>query len=222
MIEVGIPFSDPLADGRTIQRSSQSALRNGVTLPGILDSIRRFRASSRVPVILMGYMNPIHRFGVERFTEAAREAGVDGLIVADLPPEEASGLLAASERSGLSNVFLIAPTTPDERMRFIDRHSTDCSYCVSVTGVTGARSELGTNGSLDRFLERVRANTTKPFIVGFGISTAAQVGGIWRHADGAVVGSALIESMEGADSAAAAAERAARFFSSLRPHHATP
>lgn len=220
MIEVGIPFSDPLADGPTIQRSSQTALRNGVTPPAILESIRQFRAASRVPVILMGYMNPIHRFGVDRFAAAAREAGVDGLIVADLPPEEASGLLTASKQADLSNIFLIAPTTPDERMRFIDGHSTDCSYCVSVTGVTGARRELGTNGSLDRFLERVRVNTTKPFIVGFGISTADQVRAVWRYADGAVVGSALIERMEDAGTPAAAAERAAQFFSSLRPHHA--
>jgi len=216
MIEVGMPFSDPLADGKTIQHSSEVALRNGVRLPVILEAVRQFRRSSPIPVILMGYMNPIFRFGVAKFTEAARDAGVDGLIVADLPPEEAGELLGASESAGLSNVFLIAPTTSDERMKWIDRHSTDFSYCVSLTGVTGARAAFGTNGSLGSFLQRVRANTTKPFVVGFGISTAAHVQEVWKHADGAVVGSALIDRLDGAETPDEAAQRAADFLSSLR------
>lgn len=216
MIEVGMPFSDPLADGKTIQQSSETALRNGARLPLILDAVRQFRRSSSIPVILMGYMNPIFRFGVARFTETARDAGVDGLIVADLPPEEAGELLDASQSVGLSNVFLIAPTTRDERMKWIDRHSTDFSYCVSVTGVTGARARFGTNGSFGSFLQRVRSNTTKPFVVGFGISTAAHVQEVWQYADGAVVGSALIDRMEGAGTSDEAAQRAGDFLSSLR------
>jgi len=216
MIEVGIPFSDPLADGSTIQHSSEVALKNGARIPLILDTIQEFRKSSELPLVLMGYINPIIRFGIGEFLKQSALSGVDGLIVPDLPPEEASQLLAESAKHGISNVFLIAPTTPDERIKKIDETSTDFSYCVSVTGTTGARKELGTNGSIEHFLIRVRQNVKKPFVVGFGISNAEQVKKVWQYSDGAVVGSALIDAISQASSEATVPERAAKFMTSLR------
>lgn len=216
LVEVGIPFSDPLADGETIQHSSEVALRNGVTIEVILDVVQQFRRTSQLPVLLMGYINPIVRFGYDRFFESCRSAGVDGLIVPDLPPEESAGLTAASRRFGISNVFLIAPTTADARIREIDERSTDFSYCVSITGVTGARTHLGSDAALDGFLGRVRKNTKKPFVVGFGISRAEHVQRVWKHADGAVVGSSLINVLGGAASEEDALRSAADFLRSLR------
>ena len=220
LLEVGIPFSDPLADGKTIQHSSEVALRNGASLASILASLKEFRTASEVPILLMGYLNPILRFGLERFTDAAVAAGVDGVIIPDLPPEESGSLVESCTKAGLSNVFLIAPTTDDGRIRLIDTLSTDFSYCVSVTGVTGARSSLGTNGSPDAFFQRVRRETKKPFVVGFGVSSREQVADIWRYADGAVVGSALIDRIGRAQSIEEAATEAASFLKSLRPDHA--
>ncbi len=218
LIELGIPFSDPIADGTTIQHSSHVALKNGVTVHTVMSAVKEFRRSSEVPVILMGYVNPILRFGVKAFTVAAKDAGVDGLIVPDLPPEESAELERWSNESGLSNVFMIAPTTGDERMRVIDEASTDFSYCVSLTGVTGARSSPG-NGTLDAFLARVRKIAKKPFVVGFGLSTREHVEQVWRSADGAVVGSALINWIASAKSPDAAATAAGEFVISLRPGH---
>lgn len=218
LIELGIPFSDPIADGTTIQHSSHVALENGVTVAGVLSAVKEFRRTSEVPIVLMGYVNPILRFGLQAFASHAQEAGVDGLIVPDLPPEEAGELMRCSKEKGLSNVFMMALTTGDERMRIIDEASTDFSYCVSLTGVTGARSSLA-NGTLDEFLVRVRKVAKKPFVVGFGLSTREHVERIWRGADGAVVGSALINSMASAQSPDAAATAAGSFVTSLRPSH---
>lgn len=217
LIEVGIPFSDPLADGETIQHSSDVAIKNGISIPKILESIREFRTTSQLPVLLMGYINPILRFGMENFLRACRDAGVDGIIVPDLPPEEASEFKTISNTYSVSNVFLIAPTTADERMKKIDELSTDFSYCVSVTGVTGARARLGSNGGFDSFLQRVGKNVTKSFVVGFGISRAEQVSHVWQFADGAVVGSALINVLGKAHSQQEALDSAKQFLISLRP-----
>jgi tryptophan synthase alpha chain len=222
LIEVGIPFSDPLADGATIQHSSEVALKNGATIRKSLDATNRFREASQVPLVLMGYVNPILHWGVDRFLSDCRRSGVDGIIVPDLPPEEASEFKTACERSDISAVFLIAPTTPDERIRRIDDLSTDFSYCVSVTGVTGERAQLGTDDSLSRFLKRVRSLTTKPFVVGFGISNSEQVKRVWAHADGAVVGSALINVLAKAESRQDALEAARHFLLSLRPSEGVP
>ena len=217
MIEVGIPFSDPLADGPTIQHSSEVALANGASIPGIMAAVREFRTKSELPLLLMGYVNPILHFGMEQFMSDCREAGVDGLIIPDLPPEESGELKSFADRREISTVFLIAPTTPDERIRQIDDLSTDFSYCVSVTGVTGARQKLGDGGSIDEFLRRVRRNAKKPFVVGFGISSAEHVARVWQHADGAVVGSALIRLLDQAATAEEATASAREFVRSLRP-----
>lgn len=218
IIELGIPFSDPIADGPTIQHSSHIALNNGVTVSGVLAAVKEFRRSSEIPIVLMGYVNPILRFGVEQFAVKAKEAGVDGLIVPDLPPEEAGELMQACKNNGLSNVFMIAPTTGDERIRMIDEASTDFSYCVSLTGVTGARTSLD-NGTLDAFLARVKSAVKKPFVVGFGISTREHVQQIWRTADGAVVGSALINAMADTKTPDDAARIAGEFLTTLLPVH---
>jgi tryptophan synthase alpha chain len=216
LVEVGIPFSDPLADGETIQRSSEIALTHGASIPVILQAISEFRKVSGLPVLLMGYVNPIIHYGTEKFFQACRSAGVDGLIVPDLPPEEASELTAISRRYGISNVFLVAPTTPTSRIQEIDALSSDFSYCVSVTGVTGARAQLGGDGALDEFLLRVKKNTKKPFVVGFGISRPEQVQRVCKYSDGAVVGSSLINVLAAAKSEEEALRSAADFLRSLR------
>jgi len=194
MIEIGMPFSDPLADGPTIQAASEIALANGMTIAGVLDIVREVRAGSDlddVPVLLMGYCNPLFRYGLERFARDAAAAGADGLIVPDLPPEESGEYREACEAAGLSTVFLMAPNTPDERVRAVDAASTHFSYCVSVTGVTGARGSVGA-GTV-RFLERVGRLAEKPFVVGFGVKSAEQVRALGPYAAGVVVGSALID-----------------------------
>lgn len=218
LIEIGIPFSDPLADGETIQHSSEIALKNGVSISHILKAVEEFRKKSELPLLLMGYMNPVLHFGSEKFLAACKASGVDGVIIPDLPPEEASAFKKASNDQNISNVFLIAPTTPVERIRHIDELSTDFSYCVSVTGVTGARTQLGANGAFDQFLERVRANTKKAFVVGFGISRPEHVQRVWQHADGAVVGSALINLLGKATSEQEALVSSKQFLRSLRPY----
>ncbi|RKY83869.1 tryptophan synthase subunit alpha [candidate division KSB1 bacterium] len=191
MIEIGIPFSDPLADGPTIQQSSQVALEQGITLTQIFDLVSDIRRQSPVPLILMGYINPILQFGYKEFLAKAAEIGVDGLIVPDLPPEEAGELKSLCQQFSLSNIFLISPNTPSERIRYIGELSTDFVYCVSVTGVTGARK--GINPNLLKFLRHVRELITKPFLVGFGIATPEDAQNISRHCDGVIVGSAFID-----------------------------
>jgi tryptophan synthase alpha chain len=221
LIEVGMPYSDPLADGPTIQLSSEVALKNGATIHRILDAVRNFRLGSSTPVILMGYVNPILRMGPEVFVRESVSAGVDGVIIPDLPPEEAAEFLATARDGGLSVILLAAPTTSDERLRLIDSLTSEFLYCVSVTGVTGARTMLAMDGHLEPFLRRVRSQVTKRFVVGFGISTADQVASVWRHADGAVVGSALIKAMSSASTVAEAVALGSAFFRALRPKEST-
>ncbi len=216
LIEVGIPFSDPLADGPTIQHSSMVAIHNGITLPGILTLIEEFRRESQVPILMMGYSNPILQYGVEEFCRDAVAAGVDGIIVPDLPPEEAGLLHTQAQTAGLSMVFLIAPTSTPERIRTLDALSSDFTYCVSMTGVTGSHHDLEQDQNFRSFMEIVRHNTTKPFVVGFGISSREDVKQIWRYADGAVVGSALIKALGNCRSIEETAVYAGTFLTSLR------
>lgn len=201
MIEIGLPFSDPLADGPVIQAASQRALERGMTHRKALDLVRDLRRSSEVPLIFMGYYNPILNFGLEAFFEAMREVGVDGLIVPDLPFEESPAAREAAERQGISLIFLIAPTTPDDRLALLDGASTDFSYCVSVTGVTGAREEM--DGGVAPYLDRVKKKAAKPFVVGFGISRPEQMDALAPPAVGVVIGSALLRAIGAASDAAA-------------------
>jgi len=191
MVELGIPFSDPLADGPTIQASSQVALENGVGLGDIFGMTEKIRTKSGIPLLLMGYYNPLLAYGLEKFGKDASNAGADGLVVPDLPPEEGEELSKVCRKHRLSLVYLIAPTTPPERVAKIDAASTDFCYCVSVTGVTGLRKNL--SGDLKDFLLSVRMRTKKPFVVGFGISTPEQVRHVAPYSDGLVVGSALVK-----------------------------
>lgn len=190
MIEIGIPFSDPVADGPTIQASSQIALANGLGLKDILRQVEKIRAKTEVPLLLMGYYNPLLAYGLEKFAMGARSSGVDGLIVPDLPPEEGGELGQACRKANLSLVYLIAPTTPRERISKISSACSDFCYCVSLTGVTGERKK--TSADLKDFLLSVRMKTKKPFVVGFGVSTPEQVATLAPLADGVVVGSALV------------------------------
>jgi tryptophan synthase alpha chain len=194
LIELGMPFSDPLADGPTIQRASQRALAGGITVKGILGFLREFRRNVAVPVVLMGYYNPIYRHGVARFAEEAREAGADGLIVPDLPPEEADGLIEAARAVDLDTVFLLAPTSTPERVRRVSKVSRGFIYYVSLAGVTGARGQLP--AGVAAAVQGVRQITNQPVCVGFGISSPEQVRAVSRFADGVIVGSALVGLME--------------------------
>jgi tryptophan synthase alpha chain len=199
LIEIGVPFSDPMADGATVQRASHAALENGVTPIDCLKlaaEVRGRDGAGEVPLLFMSYFNPIHKYGVERFAGDCADAGVDGLIIPDLPPEEAGGLRVACEHKGMDLVFLVAPTSTDERLRRVAAMASGFVYCVSLAGVTGARSEVG--GGMANLVGRVRRFTPLPLVVGFGISRPEHVASVAAVADGAVVGSALINIVESA------------------------
>lgn len=213
-IEVGLPFSDPLADGPVIQSCSQRALEGGVTHGWILEAVAGFRKRSEIPLILMGYLNPILAYGPDRFFADAADAGADGLIVPDAPPEEAAPHLPVAERAGLSWIFLAAPTSTDRRLREIDARSTDLNYCVSVAGVTGARDALP--DSVVDYLARAEHNMDKPFVVGFGIARPEHVRQVSPPAAGVVVGSALLQALARETTADGRRRRAASFIESLR------
>lgn len=194
-LEIGMPFSDPLADGPAIQHSSQVALDNGVTMDHVFEMAAEVRSMSDCPILLMGYLNPLLRRGMDRFAYDAAVSGADGTIIPDCPIEEASNWIAASKEAGLANVFLVAPTSPTERIRRIDRLSTSFSYCVSIAGVTGARRDV--SASTIAYLRRVRQVAKKPFVVGFGISQPSNIRSLSGLADGYVVGSALVPLLDG-------------------------
>ena len=194
LIELGVPFSDPLAEGPTIQMSSQHALQQGITLQGCIDAVRRLREREPdAPLLLMGYYNPFLRPGLERFVGEASDAGVDGLIVPDLPPEEAGPLYKICLRQGMHLVPLLAPTSTTDRIKQACQHAGGFIYCVSLTGVTGARADLGEG--LANLVDRIRHQTDLPILVGFGISTPAHVKEVSGFADGAAFGSALIDAI---------------------------
>lgn len=194
MIELGVPFSDPLADGATIQRASQAALEAGVTLSDCLSVAAEARRSNEVPILLMSYYNPLHKYGLERFAEAAASSGVDGLIVPDLPPDEAGELKTACDNHNIDVIFLLAPTSTEERIRRVTEMASGFIYCVSLTGVTGARPEL--SQALPDLISRVRPHTDLPLVASSGISTPEQVVEAIKVADGAIVASALINLIE--------------------------
>ncbi len=191
LIEVGVPFSDPLADGPTIQAATQQALANGVTSADCLATVRALRGRGvEIPMLLMGYINPIMAYGVERYVVDAAAAGVDGFIIPDLPPDEADEMEAACQQHGLATVYLVAPTSTPERLALAAKHSSGFLYLVSVTGITGARSDLPPH--LAGFVASVREYTDLPLAVGFGIGTREQAKAVGELADGVVVGSALV------------------------------
>ncbi len=204
LLELGIPFSDPLADGATIQRSSQVALRAGVTPGDAIACVRHLRTRGcQAPLLLMGYYNPILSYGPERFCDDLADAGGDGLIIPDLPPEEAGDVRRACRRRRMDLIFMLAPTSTDERIERVVREASGFIYCVSLAGVTGSRAQL--SDSLPAFLQRVRQRTHLPLAVGFGISSRRQVEELAPLADGVVVGSALLDRLESAPAGGEAA-----------------
>jgi tryptophan synthase alpha chain len=194
IIEIGVPFTDPMADGPTIQQAGRRALDAGATLHGVLALVREFRlGNSHTPLVLMGYLNPILSYGVGSFTHDAAEAGVDGLIVVDLPTEEADLLLPAAAANDLDVIRLVAPTTSDERLPLVLAGSSGFVYYVSITGITGTRTASAAD--LARDIPRIRRATSLPIAVGFGIRTPAQAAIVAAHADAAIVASALIDKL---------------------------
>lgn len=193
-VELGVPFSDPLADGVVNQRSAERALAHGMDLKGVLDAVTKIRKKSEVPIIIFTYLNPVLNYGFRKFARDASRAGVDGILSLDLPPEESSRYEAEFTRCGIDTIFLIAPTTPAERVKCIARHARGFVYYVSRTGVTGVRENL--TGELARRVRLIKSLTDLPLAVGFGISTAAHVRAVARLADAVVVGSALVKEIE--------------------------
>jgi tryptophan synthase alpha chain len=198
VIELGVPFSDPVADGPTIQRASERALRSGTTLAGVLDLVRRLRARTQVPLVLFSYFNPILQMGLEKFAEAASTVGADGVLATDLTPEEAGEYRAAMHAHGLDTIFLGAPTSTDARLAKIADFTTGFLYLITRTGVTGAREALPED--LPALVRRARQFTKLPIAVGFGISLPTHVTVLGGIADAAVVGSALVAEIEKAAS----------------------
>ena len=194
LIELGVPFSDPMADGPTIQAASQRALKNRVSLTDILALVARIRKRSEIPIALMTYYNPVFRLGDEAFCTAAFKAGVDGVIIPDLPPEEAQTLRRAALKNDISTIFFMAPTTTNERLKKTVQAATGFIYYVSLTGVTGARAEL--SKTITKDITRAKRLTDKPVCVGFGISNADQVRSAGKAADGVIVGSAIVKEIE--------------------------
>ena len=197
IIELGIPFSDPLADGVTIQKSSFNALQNGVTPRRCLELAGQLSGQVKIPLVFMTYYNPVFSYGLDKFGTACADAGVAGMIIPDLPPDEGSELEAVTKGRGLDLIYLLAPTSTEERIRLAADRSRGFIYLVSVTGVTGARDRMPAD--LAAFVARVRTAASQPLCVGFGISTPEQAGQIARIADGVIIGSRIIQLMEKQD-----------------------
>ncbi|HLW98046.1 MAG TPA: tryptophan synthase subunit alpha [Candidatus Acidoferrales bacterium] len=214
VIELGVPFSDPLADGPTIQRASERALRAGTTLGGVLDLVAAIRRESQVPLVLFSYFNPVLQMGLTAFADRAAAAGADGALITDLSPEEAGDYRAAMQARGLDTIFLGAPTTSEERFARIARASTGFLYLISRTGVTGARDSMPED--LPALVRRARMASRLPLAVGFGISLPGHVSILGGMADAAVVGSALMEEIERAPNPAAAASAVAARIRTLK------
>jgi tryptophan synthase alpha chain len=215
LIELGVPFSDPMADGPVIQRASERALRHNFGIAEVLDVVSEARKEIDVPVILFSYFNPLLRFGLKRLSDEARQAGVDGVLVTDLVPEEATEFSATLKANELDMIFLVAPTSTDARLRMVAESASGFIYAVSRAGVTGAQAEMNT--SAERVVERVREFSDLPVAVGFGISNALQVEDVWRYADAAVVGSALVAEIERLNGAKDIVERIGEFARRLLP-----
>lgn len=190
IIELGVPFSDPLADGPAIQKSYLRALKGGVSLRRIIEMLRELRQKTRVPIVLMSSYNPIFRYGEKKFVSDARFAGADGVIIPDLPPEESNNLWRLSDENGLDTIFLLAPTSDEERIKLICDRSRGFIYYISVTGITGERRSLSKD--MRRNIKRIRHFTRLPVAVGFGISNPQQAKEIAHYADGIIIGSAIV------------------------------
>lgn len=191
IIELGVPFSDPLADGPTIQRAAERSLQKGTTLRKVLGLVKEIRKASEIPLILMTYYNPIFKLGIESFITKAVKAGVDGVIIPDLIPDEADEFMKLSRQHNLNTIFLLAPTSTDERIRIVTKASTGFIYYVSITGITGAKLSMG--NLMKNTLKTVCKSTKKPVAVGFGVSSAKEASSVSKLADGVIIGSAIVK-----------------------------
>ncbi len=194
VVELGVAFSDPLADGPIIQAASQRALKKGVNILKILKLVKKLRKKTHIPIVLMTYYNPVFKFGDEKFIKAARGAGVDGVIIPDLPPEEAATMLKSARKHSISTIFFLSPTSSKERIKLISKVSSGFIYYVSLTGVTGTRSAI--SADIVKNIRLIKKYTKKPICVGFGISKSEHVKKISRVADGVIVGSAIVKQIE--------------------------
>ncbi len=194
IIELGVPFSDPLADGIVNQMAADRALKAGMTTPRVLELVAEFRKSHQTPIVLFTYLNPIYTYGYEQFLKDAAEAGIDGLLLLDLPPDEAKLNEELCKQSDLKNITLIAPTTPDDRVEFLAKQSEGFIYALSRTGVTGAHG--GPSAAVADTVARIKAHTDTPVCVGFGITTPDDAAQVAKNADGVVVGSAIVKQIE--------------------------
>lgn len=194
IIELGVPFTDPLADGPTIQRAAERALKGGVTLKGVLALVKDLRTKTRVPLVLMTYYNPVFKYGEERFVKDAKDAGVDGVIIPDLPPDEAGELIKTAKKAGLATIFLLAPTSTEDRIKKVAAAARGFIYYVSMTGITGAQILL--DGSIGKSINNIRSITDKPVAVGFGISTPEEARAVSGISDGVIVGSAIVRKIQ--------------------------
>jgi tryptophan synthase alpha chain len=214
IIELGVPFSDPIADGPVIQQAAERALRSGTSLRTILTMVARLRARTQVPIVLMAYYNSIHAFGPERFCQEAAQAGIDGLIMPDMPPDEAGPLKGPAAASGLPLIFLLAPTSTPERRTFVARQSQGFVYYVSLTGITGAKllnlADVGKN------VERIKKVTRVPVAVGFGVATPEDAAKVAAIADGVIVGSAIVKQIAAHQQKPEMVKHVAEFVRSLK------
>lgn len=213
LIELGVPFSDPMADGPVIQRASERALQHGFGLQDVLDTAARARKQIDTPIILFSYYNPLLQFGLRHLAEAVKDAGVDGVLVTDLTPEESGEFEAELRAQGLDMIFLVAPTSTDERLRLVAEHASGFIYAVSRAGVTGTRDTV--SAEAEKLVNRMRQFSSLPVAVGFGISNAAQVADVHRYADAVVVGSAIVAEMERSAGAPDLVERIESFLKRL-------
>jgi tryptophan synthase alpha chain len=191
IVELGVPFSDPLADGPTIQRASERALKNGITLRKVISHIKDLRQVTRIPIVLMTYFNPVFKYGVENFVKDSKVAGVDGVIIPDLPPDEAEDFIKLSRKAVLDTIFLLAPTSTEDRIKKVTKSSSGFIYYVSITGITGATLLL--DGSMDVLISKIKKYTDKPIAVGFGVSTPEEASAVAEISDAVIVGSAIVK-----------------------------
>lgn len=198
IVELGVPFSDPLADGPTIQRASERALKNGVTLRKVISlvsELRRgekdLRQKTQIPLVLMTYFNPVFKYGIDNFIKDAKDAGVDGMIVPDLPPDEAEDFIQQSRKAAIDTIFLLAPTSTEDRIKKVAKASSGFIYYVSITGITGASLLL--DGSMEELILKIRKYTDRPIAVGFGVSTPMEASAVARVSDGVIIGSAIVK-----------------------------
>lgn len=215
VIELGVPFTDPMADGVVIQRASERALKHDFGIAEILELVREVRAETDTAIILFSYFNPLLQYGLEKLCADAREAGVDGFLVTDLVPEEAGEFSGLLRQNNLDMIFLVAPTSTDERLKMVAGRASGFIYAVSRAGVTGAREQ--TSESAQILVERMRKFSDLPVAVGFGISTAQQIDETWRYADAAVVGSAIVREIENSSGDENLVEKVGEFVKKLLP-----